>query len=245
MSDTCKWLHIQLEQLPVIKFPFILKQLPENGIYLFYEDGELWGHGGLKPRIVRIGTHKDGNFRSRIKEHYLLDESKMNFDSNKAAPRERSIFRKHIGRALLSKRRDDYLKIWEIDFTSRKSREEFGHLRDIQKEKGVESAITKILRQHFSFRFIIVDDQLSRMGSEGLERSLIGTVAHCKLCKPTDNWLGGHSPKKQIKGSGLWLVHHLKANEISEGHKSAILSAIAKTRKWIENRRSNNDPIRY
>jgi hypothetical protein len=78
----------------------------------------LWGHGGFRPRVVRIGTHKDGNFRSRIIEHYLLDESKMNFDSSKAAPRERSIFRKHIGRALLNKRQDDYLKVWEIDFTS-------------------------------------------------------------------------------------------------------------------------------
>jgi len=71
------------------------------------------------------------------------------------------------------------------------------------------------------------------MGSEGLERSLIGTIAHCKLCKPTDNWLGDYSPKKQIKESGLWLIHHLKANEISEGDKSAILSAITKTRKWV------------
>ncbi len=81
MSENCKWLHIQLEQITVIKFPFKLEDLPENGIYFFYEDGEIWGHGGIKPRIVRIGTHKDGNFRSRIKEHYLLDESKMNFGS--------------------------------------------------------------------------------------------------------------------------------------------------------------------
>ena len=106
MSDTCKWLHIQLERLPMIKFPFKLEQLPDNGIYFLYEEGESWGHGGFKPRIVRIGTHKNGNFRSRIREHYLLDESKMNFDSNKAAPRERSIFRKHIGRALLNKSQD-------------------------------------------------------------------------------------------------------------------------------------------
>jgi len=160
----------------------------------------------------------------------------MNFDSSKTAPRERSIFRKHIGRALLNKRRDDYLKIWEIDFTSRRNRDEFGHLRDIQKEKEVESAITKILRKNFSFRFIIVDDQLSRMGSEGLERALIGTLSHCKLCSPTGNWLGRHSPKKQIKEIGLWLVHHLKANEISEADKSAILNAITKTEKWIESR---------
>ena len=241
MSDMCRWLHIQLEQLPIVRFPFKVEQLPENGIYFFYEDGEYWGHGGFKPRIVRIGTHKDGNFRSRIKEHYLLDESKMNFDSNKPAPRERSIFRKHIGRTLLNKRRDDYLKIWEIDFTSIKSRKEFGHLRDIQKEKEVESEITRVLRDNFSFRFIIVDDQLSRMGSEGLERSLIGTVAHCKLCKPTPNWLGGHSTKGQIKESGLWLVHHLRAKEISESDKPTIRNAITKTKKWTENvRRSLN-----
>jgi len=79
MSELCKWLHEQLEQLPFIKFPFKLEQLPENGIYFVYEDNEIWGHGGYKPRIVRIGTHKDGNFRSRIKEHFLLDQSKNEF----------------------------------------------------------------------------------------------------------------------------------------------------------------------
>jgi len=103
MSELCRWLHEQLEQLP------------ENWIYFFYEDGEIWGHGGYKQRIVRIGTHKDGNFISRIKEHFLFDESKMNFDTTKPAPHERSIFRKNIGRALLNKEKDEYLKIWEID----------------------------------------------------------------------------------------------------------------------------------
>jgi hypothetical protein len=114
MSELCKWLHEQLEQLPLIRFPFRLEQLPENGIYFFYEDGEVWGHGGNKPRIVRVGTHKDGNFRSRIKEHYLLDESWMNFNENKPKPSDRSIFRKNIGRALLNKDKDSYLKIWNI-----------------------------------------------------------------------------------------------------------------------------------
>ncbi|GBC68339.1 hypothetical protein HRbin01_00018 [archaeon HR01] len=77
MSDLCKWLH---------------EQLPENGIYFFYEKGEIWGHGGDKPRIVRIATHREGNFRSRIGKHYLLNESWMNFD--------RSIFRYIIGKRI-------------------------------------------------------------------------------------------------------------------------------------------------
>jgi hypothetical protein len=116
-------LHEQLEQLPLIRYPFKLDQLPENGIYFFYEDGEIWGHGGDKPRIVRVGTHRDGNFRSRISEHYLLNESWMDFDENKPKPSDRSIFRKNIGRALLNKDKDSYLQIWNIDFTISKNRE--------------------------------------------------------------------------------------------------------------------------
>lgn len=59
MSELCKWLHEQLEQLPLIKFPFKLEQLPENGIYFFYEDGEIWGHGEIsreQSELALIGT---------------------------------------------------------------------------------------------------------------------------------------------------------------------------------------------
>ena len=101
MSVLCEWLHAKLEKLPRIRFPFELEELPENGIYFFYEDEEIWGHGGTKPRIVKIGTSRDGNFRSRIEEHYLLDKTKMKFDVTKPPPHDRSIFRSHIGRALL------------------------------------------------------------------------------------------------------------------------------------------------
>jgi len=233
MSDLCKWLHEQLEQLPFIKFFFKLEQLPENGIYFFYEDREIWGHGGYKPRIVRIGTHKDGNFRSRIKEHFLLDQSKMSFDKNKPKPSDRSIFRKNIGRALLNRDRDDYLQIWEIDFTTKKNRESLGYKRDIDKEKRIEATITKRLRERFCFRFVMIDSQMKRMGSKGLESLLIGTVASCKLCKASDNWLGNYSPKNQIRGSGLWLVQHLKATGINENGKEIILNAIKRTKEWI------------
>ena len=125
-TELCKWLNEQLSKLPLIRFPFELANLPENGIYFFYEDGESSGRNNSELRITRVGTSKDGNFRNRIAEHYLLNESKMNFDINKPAPHERSIFRKNIGRALLNRQRDDYLKIWELDFTSRERRKAFG-----------------------------------------------------------------------------------------------------------------------
>ena len=189
MSERCKWLHEQLEQLPFTRYPFNLSELPENGIYFFYEEGETWGHGEVKPRIVRVGTSKDGNFRKRISEHYLLDELKMNFNAFKPAPHERSIFRKNIGRALLNQRRDDYLKTWEMDFTSHKTRTGNAHFRDIEKEKKLEREITNLLRNKFSFKFIELKDQAQRMGKTGLESALIGALAQCPLCKSSKNWL--------------------------------------------------------
>src|SRR5215213_6199704 len=129
MSELCQWLHQQLEQLPPVKYQFSKQQLPTDGIYFFYEDGESWGHGGQKPRIVRIGTHKKGNFRRRMSNHYLLNEaSKMNFDSSKPAPHERSVFRKNIGRALLNRSHDPYLKVWELHFNSPERRSKNKHL---------------------------------------------------------------------------------------------------------------------
>lgn len=232
MSDTqlCKWLHEELEQLPLVRYPFDLQQLPKNGIYFFYEKGEIWGHGENKKRIVRIGTHRDGNFRSRIQEHFLLNERKMNFDSMRPAPKERSIFRLNIGRALLNKQGSSYMKIWNIDFTSRRKRERCAHLRNIEYEKEIERQITSILRTNFGFRFIRVEDEVWRMGAKGLESRLIGTVARCSLCCPSNNWLGKYSPKRKIRESGLWLVQHLKSPSINQEDMNFIKIAINKTK---------------
>lgn len=235
MSENCKWLHQRLEQLPLVKHPFQLDRLPLNGIYFFYEQGELADHGdGLTPRIVRIGTHKDGNFRSRIAEHFLLvgESTKMAFDENKPAPHERSIFRKNLGRALLNRAHDPYLEVWDLDFTSAASKAKNKHRRDISKEKAIETQVTKLLREKFSFRFILLEGQEGRMGSSGLESYLIGTVANCEKCRPSQNWLGNHSSKPEIRNSGLWLVQHLKSPEITAQQQLIIEQAIAETSAW-------------
>jgi hypothetical protein len=230
MSDLCKWLHESLAALPLMSFPFELAALPNNGIYFFYERDETWGHEGEHLRIVRVGTHRDGNFRSRISEHYLLDDRKMGFSQNVPAQHERSIFRKNLGRALLNRSQDPYLRVWELDFTSRASREKFRHFRDVGKEKEIELEITQILRQNFSFRCIAVDEQQNRMGATGLERHLIGTVAQCGQCRSSEQWLGRHSPVHKIRQSGLWLVQHLSAPPISQDLLSTISAAIERSR---------------
>lgn len=77
------------------------------------------------------------------------------------------------------------------------------------------------------------------MGAGGLESSLIGTVARCKLCKPSSDWLGIHSPKEQIRKSGLWQVQHLLAPEITENDKKTIINAIRRTKECIVKNRED------
>lgn len=156
------------------------KSLPSNEIYFFYEEGEIIDHRyGLKPRIVRIGTHKENNFQSRISEHFLLKESKMNFTIANPKPSDRSIFRKNIGRALLNKNNGYYLKILNIDYMFKENCLKMNLMRNIEKEKQIESEISKILRDTFSLRFIALEGQQKRIGKEELECRLIGTVANC------------------------------------------------------------------
>lgn len=129
--------------------------------------------------------------------------------------------------------KDDYIQIWKIDFTSRGNIELLGYKRNIDKERSIESTIKKILKDKFFYQFILTEHQIERVGSHGLESSLIGTVAGGKNCRPPNKWLGNHSPKKQIRESGLWLVQHLTANGINKGDRKVILNAIDQTKEWI------------
>jgi len=228
-SKECAWLHNILESCPLIAYPFDLEKLPLNGIYFFYEKGETNAHNG-NLGIVRVGTHKSNNFRSRISEHYLMDGMKT-FDENSPAPKDRSIFRKKLGRALLNKMKPAYLPIWEKDFTTKVERAKYKNKRDIALEIQVENQTTKILRNNFSFRFIEIADQEQRMGKKGIESRLIGTLSHCRLCKPSSQWLGNFSPKKQIQESGLWLIQHLSSDGINDADKVSISRLISRSKQ--------------
>jgi len=51
-----------------------------------------------------------------------------------------------------------------------------------------------MLRERFSFRFIALEGQQKRIGKEGLESRLIGTVSNCNVCNASESWLGRFSP---------------------------------------------------
>lgn len=78
-----------------------------------------------------------------------------------------------------------------------------------------------------------MEDETKRIGSVGLESKLIGTVAKCNICKPSDNWLGKYSPLLNIHNGKLWLTQHLNTIEISSEERDTFLTSISNTKKWI------------
>jgi len=193
------------------------QEIPKNGIYILFEKGEC-AHS--TDRIVRIGTHTGKNkLQSRLKEH--LNENK-----------DRSIFRKNIGRALLNKDKDDYLKSWDINFKTKINQEKYGYLWDIQKEKEIEKRVTKYIIDNISFVVFQIDDKKKRLE---LESKIISTVSRCDECKTSSNWIGLSSPKEKIRKSGLWLVNELCKTPLSESDLKElknILENVGYSNEW-------------
>jgi len=192
MSEICAEIHRLLNNLPIKTFPFDPSQMPKNGLYILFETGEL-AHG--LNRIVRVGTHtgKD-QLRSRLRQHFINEN------------KDRSIFRKNIGRALLNKANDPYLEFWELDLTTKLARDKFSHRVDKNKQDSIEKGVSKYIQSHFSFVTFEVEDKAKRLEWES---KIISTVSSCKECNPSKDWLGHYSPKEKIKTGGLWLVNEL------------------------------------
>ena len=234
-SGMCVALHRTLERLPLARYPFDIDAMPRTGVYFFYEDGESWGHGGeKKSRIVRVGAHRGNNFRSRMRDHYIPDSRSMNLDARKSPPHDRSIFRKNLGRALLNMEGSPYLGVWNIDFTTREARETKSHLRDVGEDARIEAEVTRLLRERFSLRFVVLEGEEERFD---IESKMIGTLHRCPLCKSSEGWLGRHSPVDKIRDSGLWLTQHLESDGLAMDDMAVLTEAVSRTEKWMKGQR--------
>lgn len=191
-SNKCNELHEIFNSLKRFTFPFNKQDIPLNGMYILFEKGE-YAHG--VDRIVRVGTHTgEAQLPSRLKEHFI--------NQNK----DRSIFRKNIGRAILNKNNDDYLNKWEWDLTTRANKEKYSHLIDKSYQQFIEDKVSKKIQDDFSFIVFEVNDKKDRLL---FEYRIISEVSNCKYCNSSAKWLGNHSPKAKIQESGLWQVNEL------------------------------------
>jgi len=180
--DTTMYIKIHeiLESLPLCRWPICKKDLPENGIYFYYEKGEMI-KGRNVERIVRVGTHrKQGRFPGRVNDH---------FHSNKNA----SVFRRHVGSALMSRRNDKRVDDWIV--------------QDAPTFSDIEKEVNDTLRNNFSFRWIVADDGVERLG---LEKRLISALAHHAS---SVEWLGNRAVNKKVKRSKLWNDQHIDSEQ--------------------------------
>lgn len=201
MSKNCNTIHRWFNGMKKYTFPFNEQEIPENGIYILFEKGE-FAHSAN--RIVRIGTHTGNNqLRSRLFQHFLNEN------------KDRSIFRKNIGRALLNKDKDPFLEQWEIDLTTKNAKEVHSNSVDFMKQKETEKKVTKYIQNNFSFVVFQIDDKDKRLE---IESKIISTVSLCDECKPSENWLGNFSPKEKIRKSGLWLVNELWKTPLTDAN---------------------------
>ena len=191
-------LHIIFNEQKRFSFPFkqLEIEIPKNGIYIIFEKGEKYGD---LDRIVRIGTHTGNNqLRSRLNQHFVKEN------------KNRSIFRKNIGRCFLNKDKNPYLKLWELDTTSRADKEKNLKLLDLDFEKQLEKRISDYIQINLSFCVFQVDTKEERLFWES---KIISTLAKSNELKPSAEWLGNYSTKKRIREIGLWQVNEL-FNEI-------------------------------
>jgi hypothetical protein len=199
MNEICTELHVLFNNLKRFQFPFNENDIPKNGIYVLFESGE---KAHQCDRIVRVGTHTGENqLRSRLKQHYINEN------------KDRSIFRKNIGRALLNREKDPFLKQWNWDLTTRKAKNELGELVDWTKQKEIERQVSAYIQKNLTFAVFEVIEKGKRLN---LESKMISTMSWCGVCSPSDNWLGLHSPKARIRESGLWLVNELYKEPLDE-----------------------------
>ena len=189
MSNECAHLHAWCGKLPLHSFPYVVEKIPLNGIYVLFEKGEI-GHEGN--RIVRVGTHTGKNqLRSRLWQHFLNEN------------KDRSIFRKNIGRCFLNREGDAYLEKWEWDLTTKAAKEKYRALIDMEKQLQLEKQISNYLQSNFYFAVFEVNDAVKRLEWES---KFLSTIAKCEECVPSKEWLGNYSPIAKIREFGLWNV---------------------------------------
>lgn len=148
--------------------PTLARHCPKAGLYFFFERGELRPNG--RPRVVRIGTHaltpsSKTTLWSRLRHHMGRTGG-----SNPGGGNHRgSIFRRHVGSALLNQRGDtDLLGSWMApdpvpDY--------------VHSERALEVEVSRVIRE-MPFLWLGVPTRRDGSSDRGLlERNLISLLS--------------------------------------------------------------------
>jgi hypothetical protein len=175
---------------------------PARGVYFFFEDHE-FREDGSTLRVVRVGTHAvSANSRTTLWNRLHTHRGASSGGGNHRG----SIFRKRVGEALLQvgSYPAEIVASWGMDNSATKSI----RLAEVPLERDVSAVIGAM-----PFLWMEVADAPG-VGSDRayLERNCIALLSNFgkePIDKPSESWLGLHSPQETIRKSGLWNTNHV------------------------------------
>jgi len=191
---------------------------PERGVYFFFSHDEHIDTGD-QHRLTRIGTHavsagSGTSLWNRLRTHRGANSGTYGGGGNHRG----SVFRKRVGESLLERHglHDEYPHWREGSSADRDRR-----LSEHDHEQRVSDYIRDL-----PFLWIDVDDEPGPDSDRAyIERSAIALVSNFQkesLDSRRDDWLGRHSPRKEIRDSGLWNINH-----VEETYDPAFLDRVA------------------
>lgn len=194
-EQMCDSLHEIFNALPRYTWENI-SEIPFNsGIYIIFEKGEKYNDFD---RIVRVGTHVgDGRLKKRLNSHFVKED------------KDRSIFRKNVGKAMLNKDGDPYLEVWSLN----SAKKENAACIDQNRQVEIEKCVSEYMRSAFSFAVFEVEDKYERLR---FEEGIIATLNSCEKFAPGPEWRGLYSTEKSIRASGMWLKQGLNGRPLSD-----------------------------
>lgn len=178
---------------------------PRRGVYFFCEDGEL-RDDGVAHRVVRVGTHalrpSKSTLWGRLAQHKGNERGSMPGGGNHRG----SIFRLHIGTALLASGDwpETIRRSWSVGSSA---------TSDVRRDEyPLEQAVSDHIGT-MPFLWLEVDDPPGSMSDRGVIEAgaiaLLSGLDRPPIDRPSVDWLGRHADRELVRKSGLWNVSHV------------------------------------
>lgn len=185
---------------------------PERGAYFFFENGEERA-SGRGPRVVRVGTHAvRRDARTGLWDRLRTDRGTLSSKHAGGGNHRGSVFRLHVGTAILRKERlENSYPTWDNPKLRSSAPKE---VRD--QEYPIEKKVSRHIRS-MPFLWLEVNDapgpqsERAYMGRNSIillsNYGRLGTPS--ALDPPSAGWLGHFCRSDMVRESGLWNVNHV------------------------------------
>lgn len=194
----------QTQGLRLLSDPNAMRGCPDQGVYFFFEPGE-FRQDGRTLRVVRVGTHavssgSSATLGKRLRQH--------RGNTSGGGNHRGSVFRMHVGGALLNRFPDRYPPAVHQSWFDRDAMPD-----EIALESKLEDDVSAIVG---AMPFLWVD--IPGIAGPDSERSVVERNAIALLSNsgkrsidaPSERWLGTWADAPAVRDSGLWNVRHVE-----------------------------------